>query len=178
MPKQSAGILLFRRSPSGAEVLIVHPGGPFWAKKDVGAWSIPKGEFEEGEEPMAAAKREFQEEIGALAPIGNYLPLGQAKQRSGKIVHGFALENDFNLELFKSNMFTMEWPPKSGVQQEFPECDRAAWVTLKVAKKKLVSGQVPLLETLAKELGESLDAPEPAKKGKNPPVPPAQASLF
>jgi predicted NUDIX family NTP pyrophosphohydrolase len=178
MPKQSAGILLFRRSPSGAEVLIVHPGGPFWAKKDSGAWSIPKGEFEAGEEPEAAAKREFQEEIGAPAPVGNYLKLGEAKQRSGKIVHGFALENDFNLEFFKSNMFTMEWPPKSGVQQEFPECDRAAWVTLKVAKKKLVSGQVPLLETLAKELGESLDAPEPSRKGKTPPVPPAQASLF
>jgi predicted NUDIX family NTP pyrophosphohydrolase len=106
------------------------------------------------------------------------LKLGEAKQRSGKIVHGFALENDFDLERFKSNMFTMEWPPKSGVQQEFPECDRAAWVTLKTAKKKLVSGQVALLEVLAKELGESLDAPEPSKKGKTPPVPPAQASLF
>ncbi|HSX35289.1 MAG TPA: NUDIX domain-containing protein [Candidatus Saccharimonadales bacterium] len=178
MPKQSAGILLFRRSPGGAEVLIVHPGGPFWAKKDTGAWSIPKGEFEEGEDAETAAKREFEEEIGAPAPEGVYLNLGQAKQRSGKIVYGFACENDFNLEQFKSNMFTMEWPPKSGVQQEFPECDRAAWVTLTVAKKKLVSGQVPLLETLAKELGESLDPPTSGKTGKNPPVPPAQASLF
>jgi predicted NUDIX family NTP pyrophosphohydrolase len=177
MPKQSAGILLFRHSPGGAEVLIVHPGGPFWAKKDAGAWSIPKGEFEEGENPETAAKREFEEEIGAPAPVGNYLSLGEAKQRSGKIVHAFALEDDFNLELFKSNMFTMEWPPKSGVEQEFPECDRAAWVTLKTAKKKLVSGQVPLLEVLAKELGEPLDMPKP-KGGKNPPVPPAQASLF
>jgi predicted NUDIX family NTP pyrophosphohydrolase len=171
MAKQSAGILLYRRAPKGVEVLIVHPGGPFWAKRDAGAWSIPKGEFSEGEDAQAAAKREFAEEMGAPAPEGDYLSLGDAKQRSGKVVHGFALENDFNLELFKSNMFTMEWPPKSGTQQEFPECDRAAWVTLGTAKKKLVSGQVPLLERLAEKLGESLD-------GGSSPVPPSQASLF
>jgi predicted NUDIX family NTP pyrophosphohydrolase len=171
MAKQSAGILLYRRTPKGAEVLIVHPGGPFWAKRDMGSWSIPKGEFEPAENAEAAAKREFAEEIGAPAPDGPYLSLGEAKQRSGKVVHAFAMENDFNLELFKSNMFTMEWPPKSGVQQEFPECDRAAWVALKTAKKKLVPGQVPLLQKLADELGENLD-------GGASPVPPAQASLF
>lgn len=170
MTKQSAGILLYRRTPKGTEVLIVHPGGPFWAKRDLGAWSMPKGELAEGEDVLLAAQREFAEEIGAAAPAGNYHSLGQAKQRSGKIVHGFALEHDFNLELFKSNMFSMEWPPKSGVQQEFPECDRAAWVPLKMAKKKLVSGQVPLLEQLAQIVGEKLDGASP--------VPPAQASLF
>lgn len=152
-------------------MLIVHPGGPFWAKRDMGAWSMPKGEFEPDENAEAAAKREFAEEMGAPAPEGAYISLGDAKQRSGKVVHGFALENDFNLELFKSNMFTMEWPPKSGVTQEFPECDRAAWVPLATAKKKLVSGQVPLLQKLADHVGQSID-------GGASPVPPAQASLF
>jgi predicted NUDIX family NTP pyrophosphohydrolase len=171
MPKHSAGLLLYRPGPAGFEVLIVHPGGPFWAKKDLGAWSIPKGEYDEAEEPLTAAKREFEEEIGAPAPAGEYETLGEAKQASGKIVHAFALKSDFNLERFKSNMFEMEWPPKSGVQQEFPECDRAAWVPLKTARQKLVKGQVVLLETLARKVGENLDGPI-ASAG------PAQASLF
>lgn len=172
MPKHSAGLLLYRPGNShGFEVLIVHPGGPFWAKRDLGAWSIPKGEFAEDEEPLVAAKREFQEEIGAAAPDGDYISLGEAKQASGKIVHIFALASDFDLELFKSNMFTMEWPPKSGTRQEFPECDRAAWVSMRVAKQKLVKGQVPLLETLAGRLQVRLDDSPPAQVSN-------QASLF
>jgi predicted NUDIX family NTP pyrophosphohydrolase len=120
---------------------------------------MPKGEFDEGEQPLAAAKREFQEEIGAPPPDGEYILLGEAKQSSGKIVHAFGLEADFNLEHFNCNMFKMEWPPKSGKQQEFPENDRAAWVTLPVAKQKLVKGQVPLLEALAARLHITLDTP-------------------
>jgi predicted NUDIX family NTP pyrophosphohydrolase len=172
MKKQSAGILLYRNTPSGYEVLIVHPGGPFWAKRDAGSWSIPKGEFDETEEPLAAAKREFQEEIGATPPEGNYDSLGEAKQSSGKIVYAFALKADFNLEQFKSNMFHMEWPPKSGKQQEFPENDKAAWAPIAMAKQKLVKGQVPLLQALADKLHVNLDVP--AKKPHND----SQTSLF
>lgn len=171
MPKHSAGILLYRKVQSFFEVMLVHPGGPFWAKKDAGSWSIPKGEFEEGEEPIVAARREFEEEIGAPPPDGEYLSLGEAKQSSGKVVHAFAREADFNLEHFRSNMFMMEWPPKSGKQQEFPENDKAAWMRLSMAKKRLVKGQVPLLETLAEELGETL-GDEPAEAD------PPQTSLF
>jgi predicted NUDIX family NTP pyrophosphohydrolase len=171
MPKQSAGILLYRKVQSFVEVLLVHPGGPFWANKDTGTWSIPKGEFEEGEEPLAAAKREFEEEIGSPPPDGKYVSLGQAKQASGKIVEAFAVESDFNLERFNSNMFQMEWPPKSGKQQEFPENDKAAWVTLPMAKQRLTKGQVPLLQTLASKLGEELDD-DPAEAG------PPQTALF
>lgn len=162
MPKRSAGLLLYRPAAKGFEVLIVHPGGPFWARKDLGAWSIPKGEYTD-EDPLAAARREFKEEIGTDAPDGDVLDLGEAKQRSGKVVHGFALAANFDLETFKSNMFTMEWPPKSGVQQEFPECDRAAWVSVTLARKKLVAGQVPLLDALAEQLGAQAEIPdEPA----------------
>lgn len=161
--KHSAGILLFRNTPGGYEVLIVHPGGPFWARRDLGSWSMPKGEFETDEVPLEAAKREFTEEVGAPPPDGVYEPLGEAKQSSGKVVHGFACKADFNLERFKSNMFHMEWPPKSGKQQEFPENDKAAWVPIATAKHKLVKGQVPLLEALAAKLGASLDGPPPAQ---------------
>jgi predicted NUDIX family NTP pyrophosphohydrolase len=152
MAKQSAGILLYRRAKSGYEVLLIHPGGPFWAKKDLGAWSIPKGEFD-GEDALEAAKREFGEETGLTAPAGEYTLLGEAKQPSGKLVRVFALEADVNLERFHSNMFTMEWPPKSGQQQEFPEADRAAWYTLSAAKRKLVKGQVVFIDRLAEKLG-------------------------
>jgi predicted NUDIX family NTP pyrophosphohydrolase len=152
MPKHSAGILLYRKVASVYEVLLVHPGGPFWAKKDLGAWSIPKGEFEPDEEPLAAAKREFEEEVGAAPPAGDYISFGEFKQTSGKIVYAFALEADFNLEHFKSNMFQLEWPPKSGNTQEFPEVDRAAWLSLDDAKQKLVSGQALLLEALQTKL--------------------------
>lgn len=168
MAKHSAGILLYRRAGRDVEVLLVHPGGPFWASKDMGSWSIPKGEFDEGEEPLAAARREFEEEIGSPPPEGNYGPLGEAKQTSGKIVHAFWLESDFNLERFRSNMFQMEWPPKSGKQQEFPENDKAAWVPLAIAKQKLVKGQSGFIDDLARILGIDI-----ADFG-----PPAQEALF
>lgn len=159
MKKQSAGILLYRQrqGQQSFEVLLVHPGGPFWAKKDSGAWSMPKGEFEEGEEPLAAAKREFAEEVGAPAPGGDYFFVGQAKQSSGKLVHAFALQADLDLTHFKSNLFQMEWPPKSGQQQAFPENDKAAWFTLPDAAQKLVKGQLPLLEKLAAQLKVGLE---------------------
>lgn len=170
MAKHSAGIFLYRKTADGYEVLIVHPGGPFWAKKDNGSWSMPKGEFDETEEPLDAAKREFKEETSIVAPAGDYQNIGEAKQSSGKIVHAFACEADVNLEKFKSNMFEMEWPPKSDKKQEFPENDKAAWVPLSQAKQKLVKGQVPLLEALATKLGQKLEGPLP---DENP-----QASLF
>jgi predicted NUDIX family NTP pyrophosphohydrolase len=170
MPKHSAGIVLYRKAADGYEVLLVHPGGPFWAKKDLGSWSIPKGEFDPGENSFAAAKREFQEEIGAPPPGGDYYELGNFAQPgqtvgpprftlpSGKTVHAFALESDFNLENFHGNMFELEWPPKSGRKQEFPEVDRAAWVSLATAREKVVKGQVPIIESLAAKLGEDLGA--------------------
>jgi predicted NUDIX family NTP pyrophosphohydrolase len=170
MAKQSAGIFVYRKGDTGYEVLIVHPGGPFWAKKDDGSWSIPKGEFEDPEQPLAAAKREFQEETNLAPPAGEYKNLGEAKQSSGKVVHAFAIEADVNLEHFKSNMFEMEWPPKSGKKQEFPENDKAAWVLLATAQQKLVKGQVPLLEALASTLGQKLAKATPPE---NP-----QSSLF
>ena len=128
--KQSAGILLYRQGAKGPEVLLVHPGGPFWAKKDRGAWSIPKGEFDPDEESLAAAKREFEEETGSPAPGGEYQSLGENKQSSGKVVHIFVLEADFDLSRFQSNQFEMEWPPKSGQEQQFAEVDKAAWTPL------------------------------------------------
>ncbi|HKU18728.1 MAG TPA: NUDIX domain-containing protein [Candidatus Saccharimonadales bacterium] len=169
MAKQSAGLLLYRLVPGGAEVLIVHPGGPFWAKKDLGSWSAPKGEFEPDEQPLDAAKREFQEEMGMLAPAGDYESLGEAKQPSGKVVHIFALAGNFDLEHFKSNMFEMEWPRGSSTKQEFPECDRAAWVSLATAVQKMAKGQVVFIGRLAEKLNVDLTPPPP---------PPAQASLF
>lgn len=163
--KHSAGILLYRNTPHGYEVLIVHPGGPLWAKRDAGTWSMPKGECDEQEALLDAAKREFAEEVGAPPPGGDYRHLGDARQSSGKIVHAFTLKSDFNLERFKSNIFHMEWPPKSGKQQEFPENDKAAWVSLATARVKLVKGQVPLLEALAGQLRVTIGEPE---------VPPAE----
>ncbi|HEY5806049.1 MAG TPA: NUDIX domain-containing protein [Candidatus Saccharimonadales bacterium] len=163
MAKHSAGILLCRKVGKEFEVLLVHPGGPLWARKDLGAWSIPKGELEEGEELLDAARREFAEEMGAYPPAGDYMPLSAAKQASGKTVHAFALESGFNLERFHSNMFQMEWPPSSGKQQEFPENDKAAWLPFAAARQKLVKGQVPLLQELADRLGVALD--DPGKPG-------------
>jgi len=154
MPKLSAGILLYHKAVTGYEVLLVHPGGPFWAKKDNGAWSIPKGQAEEGEDTHVAAKREFAEEIGSAAPAGDYTPLTPVKY-SNKAVHIFALESDFDLKRFKSNTFEMEWPPKSGNKQLIPENDKAAWVPLAQAPQKLVKGQVPIIEQLATTLGVS-----------------------
>ena len=160
MAKQSAGILLFRKKNGGTEVLLVHPGGPFWARKDAGAWSIPKGEFAEGEESLAAAKREFAEELGRPAPKGELIELGQAKQSSGKIAYAWAVEADFDATNITSNSFQVEWPPKSGQQQEFPEVDRAAWFSIQTARTKLVKDQSSLLQVLARHLGEQASPPE------------------
>lgn len=157
--KTSAGILLYRRATNGFEVLLVHPGGPFWAKRDAGSWSAPKGEYAEGEEPLVAAKREFSEETGLTAPDVSYKSLGEQKQSSGKIVQLFAAEADLPLDTFHSNTFQMEWPPKSGQQQTFPECDRAAWVPLQSASQKLVKGQAVFIERLARQLGVDLAPP-------------------
>ncbi len=161
MTKRSAGIVLYRRLSAGCDVILVHPGGPFWAKKDLGSWSIPKGEFEPGEEPLTAAKREFAEEMGAALPAGDCVSLGEFKQPSGKIVHAFALESDFNLENFRCNMFQMEWPPKSGRMQEFPENDRAAWTPLSLAAQKVVKGQTAIFQKLADKLGIDLQDTTP-----------------
>jgi predicted NUDIX family NTP pyrophosphohydrolase len=145
--KKSAGLLLFRETAAGLEVLLVHPGGPFWAKKDDGSWSIPKGEFGDGEEPLAAAKREFEEEMG-VAPAGDFIPLKSLKQPSGKLVFAWALRSDFDPSRLKSNMFSMEWPPRSGRQQEFPEVDKAAWFGVEAARRKILKGQEPFLDQL------------------------------
>ncbi len=134
--------------PAGLQVLIAHMGGPFWARKDAAAWSIPKGEYEPPEEPLAAARREFEEEMGSPPPAGDYLELGEARQGSGKIVTTFAVEGDYDVTSFSSNTFEMEWPRGSGRMQEFPEMDRAAWVTPDVAEVKLVKGQLPILRAL------------------------------
>jgi len=151
MNKKSAGILLYRFRDSVPEVLLVHPGGPFWAKKDLGAWSIPKGEFTDEEEPIVAAKREFQEEIGI--PIsGEFMALTPKKQKSGKVIYAFAREHDIDLTEIKSNLFNIEWPPKSGKQQEFPEIDRAEWFDFTTGKLKLNVGQGSIIEELAQIL--------------------------
>lgn len=143
----SAGIMMYRRVPAGIEVLLVHPGGPFWAKKDRGAWSIPKGEHGPDEDPLAAARREFEEETGF--PVqGEFLPLGSEKQKSGKVVTAWAVEGNCDAGAVRSNNFTLEWPPKSGRQTEFPEVDRAGWFSLAEAKEKLTSGQVPFVDRL------------------------------
>jgi predicted NUDIX family NTP pyrophosphohydrolase len=153
MPKQSAGLLMYRRRAGGLEVLLVHPGGPFWARKDQGAWSIPKGEHEPAEEPLAAARREFAEEIGIL-PEGDFIALRPVRQRSGKIVRAFAIEGDLDPKTITSNTFVVEWPPRSGKQRAFPEIDRAGWFPLEAAKDKLVPGQVGLVEELASLLAQ------------------------
>ena len=147
MPKKAAGLLLFRETSGHLEVLLVHPGGPFWAKKNEGAWSIPKGEIEEGEDPLEAAKREFREETGGT-PTGEAIPLEPLRQRSGKIVHAWAMRGDFDPALLTSNSFTMEWPPKSGRQQQFREVDRAGWFAIEEAERKILKGQAALLRQL------------------------------
>jgi predicted NUDIX family NTP pyrophosphohydrolase len=157
VPKTSAGILLFRRRQDGVEVLLVHPGGPFWAKKDEGAWSIPKGETETNEDSAVAAKREFLEETGAMIE-GALLELGTFRQPSGKIVAAFASEGDFDPATLQSNVFAMEWPPRSGKTTEFPEVDRAAWFNLDAALAKILKGQRPILAALRDRLDGKGDA--------------------
>ena len=145
---RSAGILLWRRGDNGLEVFIAHMGGPFWARKDAAAWSIPKGEFLPDEDTLLAARREFVEEIGVPAPELDYVELGEFRQSSGKVVIAFAAESDFEVDEVHSNTFPVEWPPRSGRIQEFPEIDRAEWMPLADAEWRLVKGQVPLLEAL------------------------------
>jgi predicted NUDIX family NTP pyrophosphohydrolase len=149
--KQSAGLLLYRWGEAGLEFLLAHPGGPYWARKDVGAWSIPKGEFLEDEAPLSAARREFAEEIGTRVD-GEALALTPLKQPSRKVIHAFAVEHDLNVEHITSNSFEMEWPPKSGRKAAFPEVDRAAWFGLDEARKRIQPGQVPILDELVRRL--------------------------
>jgi predicted NUDIX family NTP pyrophosphohydrolase len=150
MPKKSAGILLFRRAIDTVEVLLVHPGGPYWRGKDAHAWSIPKGEFDT-EDPLQAAKREFAEETGGQVE-GLPIPLSPVKQAGGKTVHAFAVEQDFDPATLRSNTFSLAWPPKSGRIREFPEVDQAAWFTPEIARSKLVAGQLALLDELLRTL--------------------------
>ena len=152
MPATSAGILMYRQRPAATEFFLVHPGGPFWARKDAGAWSIPKGLCDPGEDQLAAARREVAEETG-FAPEGPFTPLGEVRQKSGKRIVAWAVEADFDPARLTSNPFTMEWPPKSGKQAEFPEIDRGGWFTADEAVAKLVTGQRPILAALLARLG-------------------------
>ena len=152
MARKAAGILLYRRGPRGLEVLLAHPGGPLWARKDIGAWTIPKGQFTDEEAPLAAARREFEEEMGS-PPSGDFKSLGAIKQPGGKLVHAFAAESDFDVKTVKSNLFSMEWPPKSGRTAEFPEVDRAGWFPMDEARAKILKGQEPFLDRLLTLLG-------------------------
>ncbi|MGH9448897.1 MAG: NUDIX domain-containing protein [Terriglobia bacterium] len=151
MPKSSAGILLYRLMGGSLEVLLVHPGGPFWAKKDTGAWSIPKGELWAGEDALAAAKREFEEETGS-SPEGTMLPLGTVTQKSGKVVSAWALQGDCDPKSIKSNSFEIEWPPRSGKKQEFPEIDRAGFFEIEDAKRRINPAQTEFLTRLQRLL--------------------------
>jgi predicted NUDIX family NTP pyrophosphohydrolase len=154
LPKLSAGILMFRRRDATLQVFLVHPGGPFWKNKDAGSWSIPKGEYGEGEDPLDAAKREFCEETGFEAN-GEFIPLGRMKQSSGKAIIAWALEGDCSPAAIRSNTFSVEWPPKSGQQQEFPEVDRAGWFSLDDARTRIVKGQLGFLDRLAERIGSA-----------------------
>jgi predicted NUDIX family NTP pyrophosphohydrolase len=153
MPARSAGILLFRRRPDGPEVLLVHPGGPYWARKDVGAWSIPKGEHADGEDALACARREFEEETGLAPPAGALVELGEVRQRSGKRVSAWALEGDLDPAVVRSNTFTVEWPPRSGRMQQFPEVDRAGWFAADEARRRLNPAQSAFVDRLLERLG-------------------------
>ncbi|MEY2532129.1 MAG: hypothetical protein QOF29_39 [bacterium] len=148
MAKHSAGILLFRVRDGAHEVLLVHPGGPFWAKRDLGAWSIPKGECEPDEEPLAAARRELREELGSDPVTGELIDLGDVRQRGGKLVTAWAAEGEFDPAALRSSTFAMEWPPRSGAMRDFPEVDRAEWFALDEARERILPAQAPLLDRL------------------------------
>jgi predicted NUDIX family NTP pyrophosphohydrolase len=152
MFKKSAGILLYRIIKNNLEVFLVHPGGPYWEKKDDSAWSIPKGEFEAGEYPLAAAKREFKEETGSDV-AGEFIALTPLKQPSGKLVYAWAVEGNIDSASIKSNTFSMEWPPHSGKEQSFPEVDKGGWFKISLAREKILIGQRGFLEELQKHLG-------------------------
>lgn len=155
MAKRSAGLMPFRRTAGELEVFLVHPGGPFWKKKDAGAWSLVKGEYEGAEDPLAAALREFAEETGFVLRETEFLPLGEVRQASGKVVTAWAVEQDLDPAGLRSNTFEMEWPPKSGKTQAFPEVDRAGWFSLPDARVKLIPAQAALLERLVERLSTS-----------------------
>ncbi len=156
--RRSAGILLYRRSGGALELLLVHPGGPFWARKDEGAWSIPKGEYEEGHDPLAAALREFEEELGSALPVqsAELIELGSVRQPGGKTVTAWAAEGDLDADGIVSNTFELEWPPRSGRLREFPEVDRAAWFAAAEARAKILRGQLPLIDALEHALADRL----------------------
>ncbi len=151
---QSAGILLFRVAGGAPEVLLVHPGGPFWAKKDLGAWSIPKGECEDGEGPRECALRELEEELGAVPALAadSLIDLGSVRQKAGKVVHAWAAEGDFDPAALRSNAFTIEWPPRSGAQREFPEVDRAEWFAPAAARRKILAAQAAFIDRLLERI--------------------------
>jgi predicted NUDIX family NTP pyrophosphohydrolase len=149
--KRSAGLLLYRRRAGQLEVFLVHPGGPFWAKKDAGAWTIPKGEIDEGEDELAAARRETSEETG-FTPEGEFVALSPIRQKAGKVVVAWAIEAECDPAQLRSNLFSMEWPPRSGRMAEFPEVDRGAWFSLDEARGKLLESQLPLLDSLQARL--------------------------
>jgi predicted NUDIX family NTP pyrophosphohydrolase len=151
MARHSAGLLMYRRRQGVLEVFLVHPGGPFWAGKDAGAWSIPKGEYTPAEETLAAARREFKEETGFTA-AGEFIPLTPLKQPSGKIIQAWAVAGDCDAGAIRSNTFTLEWPPRSGHRQDFPEVDTAAWFSLTAAREKISKGQAGFLEELRRLL--------------------------
>jgi len=163
MPKKSAGLLLYRKVRGSVEVFLVHPGGPFWVKKDDGAWSIPKGEFEEGEAPLDAAKREFREETG-LPPEGEFQALKPVRQSGGKIVYAWAVQLDLDKTKVKSNTFSMEWPPRSGKLQEFPEIDKADWFEMNLARRKILKGQLALLDQVEEIVGSHKKARRPGEE--------------
>jgi predicted NUDIX family NTP pyrophosphohydrolase len=152
MPEKSAGLLVYRRSEAGVEFLLAHPGGPFWARRDAGAWSIPKGLIDEGEETLAAARREFEEEVGQGID-GDFAPLAPLRQKSGKIVHAWMVEADLELESFRSNLFEMEWPRRSGHAQAFPEIDRVGWFAPEEALIKILPGQAGFIREAMAKLG-------------------------
>jgi predicted NUDIX family NTP pyrophosphohydrolase len=154
LPRRSAGIVLYRRSVAEVEVLLVHPGGPFFAKKDLGVWSIPKGEYEAGDDPFACALREFEEETGTRLDGADAIELGRIVQRAGKEVTAWALEGDLDPETVRSNTFTMQWPPRSGRTAEFPEVDRAEWFEVDDAKARLVPAQAELVDRLVDRLAD------------------------
>ncbi|HUP26520.1 MAG TPA: NUDIX domain-containing protein [Candidatus Limnocylindrales bacterium] len=176
MVKQSAGIVLYRKKDDAVEVLLGHPGGPFFVKKDDGVWSIPKGEFAEDEDALQAAEREFSEEIGMPVPAGTRQPLGSVKLSNGKIVYAWAVQGDLDQSAIKSNNFSLEWPPKSGQKQEFPEIDRAGWFTLRDATEKLYKYQTPLIKRLATLL--NLGPEDPSLAVDTIDITPTQPSLF
>ncbi|CAN5468374.1 NUDIX domain-containing protein [soil metagenome] len=163
MAKYSAGLLLYRIGDDCLQVLLVHPGGPFWKNKDDGAWSIPKGEYSAGEDPLAVARREFAEELGSASPEAEYFALGEVRQAGGKMVTAWAVAGDLDVSGIVSNMFEMEWPPKSGKRASFPEVDRAEWFSLDEARIKILKSQLPFLDGL-----DGLTVPASSRGGRRP----------